>query len=75
MVALDAGEQMMELFTFGQRGEMLHASGFQIYESQLFHGGEGREYQPRQIAIADVTGDGKHDIIMLIHDRVVVYVE
>lgn len=75
MVALDAGEQMMELFTFGQHGEMLHASGFQIYESQLFHSGEGREYQPRQIAIADVTGDGKHDIIMLIHDRVVVYVE
>ncbi|MDG2477947.1 MAG: VCBS repeat-containing protein [Phycisphaerales bacterium] len=75
MVALDAGEQMMELFTFDQAGDMLHATGFQIYESQLFHGGEGREYQPRQIAIADVTGDGKHDIVMLIHDRIVVYIE
>lgn len=75
MVALDAGEQMMELFTFDNRGEMLHATGFQIYESQLFHGGEGREYQPRQIAIADVSGDGKHDIVMLVHDRILVYVE
>lgn len=75
MVALDAGEQMMELFTFDQNGDMHHATGFQIYESQLFHGGEGREYQPRQIAIADVTGDGKHDIVMLIHDRIVVYVQ
>ncbi len=75
MVALDAGEQMMELFTFDETGEMLHATGFQIYESQLFHGGEGREYQPRQIAIADVSGDGKHDIVMLVHDRIVVYVE
>ena len=75
MVALDAGEQMMELFTFDSGGEMLHATGFQIYESQLFHGGEGREFQPRQIAIADVSGDGRHDIVMLIHDRIVVYVQ
>ncbi len=75
MVALDAGEQMMELFTFDAAGEMLHATGFQIYESQLFHGGEGREYQPRQIAIADLSGDGKHDIVMLVHDRLVMYVQ
>jgi len=73
MVALDAGEQMMELFTFDGEGDMLHATGFQIYESNLFHGGESREYQPRQIAIADVTGDGGHDIVMLIHDRIIVY--
>ncbi|MCP4758233.1 MAG: VCBS repeat-containing protein [Planctomycetes bacterium] len=73
MVALDAGEQMMELFTFDKTGTMLHATGFQIYESRLFHGGNTREFQPRQIAIADVTGDGAHDIVMLIHDRIIVY--
>ncbi|MDP7070003.1 MAG: VCBS repeat-containing protein [Phycisphaerales bacterium] len=73
MVALDAGEQMMELFTFDKSGTMLHATGFQIYESRLFHGGDKREFQPRQIAIADVTGDGAHDVVMLVHDRVIVY--
>jgi len=73
MVALDAGEQMMELFTFDKGGTMLHATGFQIYESRLFHGGDTREFQPRQIAIADVTGDDAHDIVMLIHDRLIIY--
>ena len=73
MVALDAGEQMMELFTFDPDGDLLHATGFQIYESRLFQGGESREYQPRQIAIGDVTGDGADDVVLLVHDRIVVY--
>ena len=73
MVALDAGEQMFEIFTFDQSGEMLYATGFQIFETQLFHSGDTREYQPRQVVIADVTGDGSHDVIMLCHDRVLLY--
>ncbi|MCH2139678.1 MAG: hypothetical protein MK100_01420, partial [Phycisphaerales bacterium] len=66
-------EQMMELFTFDDKGDLLHATGFQIYESQLFSGGDTREFQPRQIAIDDVTGDGKDDIVMLVHDRIIIY--
>ena len=73
MVALDAGEQMIEIFTFDQGGEMLHATGFQIFETQLFHSGDTREYQPRQVVIADITGDGAHDVVMLCHDRVLLY--
>ncbi len=73
MVALDAGEQMLEIFTFDAADELLHATGFQIFETQLFHGGDAHEYQPRQVVIADLTGDGAHDIVMLCHDRLLVY--
>jgi hypothetical protein len=47
--------------------------GFPVYESQLFSGGDTREYQPRQISIADVTGDGSHDVVLLCHDRILIY--
>ena len=73
MVALDAGEQMMEILTFDHSGTMLHAMGFPVYESRLFSGGDTREYQPRQISIADVTGDGSHDVVLLCHDRILIY--
>ncbi|MDG2291800.1 MAG: VCBS repeat-containing protein, partial [Phycisphaerales bacterium] len=75
MVSLDAGEQMFELFTFDHGGQMLHVTNFKIYETRLFSRGEGREYQPSQIMITDLTGDGAHDVVMLIHDRVLVYVQ
>ncbi|MEM7229005.1 MAG: VCBS repeat-containing protein [Planctomycetota bacterium] len=73
LVSLDAGEQMCELFTFSESGTMLYATGFKVFESRLFTGGEGREYEPSQTVIADVTGDGAADLILLAHDRVLIY--
>ena len=73
MVSLDAGEQMFELFTFDRGGDLLHVTNFKIYESKLFGRGDGREFQPSQIMITDLTGDRAHDVIMLVHDRVLIY--
>ncbi len=73
MIALDSGEQMMELFTFDHEGTMHHVTNFKIFESRLFGRGDGREYQPSQAILTDLTGDGAHDIVMLIHDRILIY--
>ncbi|MCA9296654.1 MAG: VCBS repeat-containing protein, partial [Phycisphaerales bacterium] len=73
MVSLDAGEQMCEIFTFTETDQMLFATGFKVYESRLFSGGETREYQPSQAIIADLTGDGALDLVLLAHDRVLLY--
>ncbi len=73
LVSLDAGQQMCEIFTFTQSEHLLYATGFQVFESQLFSGGEPREFQPSQVQITDVTADGANDIILLSHDRILVY--
>ena len=75
MVALDAGEQMFEIFTFSDAGRVLHVTGFPVFESKLFSGSDGREYQPRQVVLQDVTGDGKTDVVLLVHDRLLVYAQ
>jgi hypothetical protein len=73
LVTLDAGEQMCEIFTFTETRRMLYATGFQVYESRLFSGGDTREFEPSQVVIADVTGDDAADIILLAHDRILLY--
>ncbi|MHC4447324.1 MAG: FG-GAP repeat domain-containing protein [Planctomycetota bacterium] len=73
LVSLDAGEQMCEIFTLAESGKLLYAAGFQVFESKIFSGGESREYQPSEVHIADVTGDGANDLILLAHDRVIIY--
>ncbi|MGI9014106.1 MAG: FG-GAP repeat domain-containing protein [Phycisphaerales bacterium] len=73
MLSLDAGEQMLEIFTFSEAGNMLYATGFQTFESRIFSGGAIREFQPSQCLIGDVTGDGANDIILLAHDRILLY--
>ncbi|MBI4603696.1 MAG: VCBS repeat-containing protein, partial [Planctomycetes bacterium] len=49
---------------------------FKVFEDGG-HGGDGDEKkavrEPREIAVADVTGDGKQDLVLLIHDRLVIY--
>lgn len=73
MISLDAGEQMLEIFTFAESGTMLYATGFKIYESKIFSGGEPREWQPSQAIITDVTNDGDNDVLLLSHDRLLLY--
>ncbi len=73
LVALDAGEQMCEIFTLTEMRRLLHVTGFQVFESKIFSGGEPREYEPSEALIADITGDGANDLILLAHDRVLIY--
>ena len=47
---------------------------FRVFESDpnaQKRGGQSAE--PRETLIADVTGDGKSDLVLLVHDRVLVY--
>jgi hypothetical protein len=52
------------------------ATRFKVFEDSQI-GGEVDEKrmarEPREIAIADVTGDDRRDIVLLIHDRIIVY--
>jgi len=73
MISLDAGEQMLEIFSFSEAENMLYAAGFQVFESRLFTGGAPRVFEPSQVLIGDVTGDAANDLILLAHDRVLIY--
>ena len=73
LVVLDAGEQSMGILSFSESGRLMPATRFKVFESRLFQGGEPREFEPSVALIADVTGDGADDVILLCHDRMLVY--
>lgn len=70
---VDSGEQMCSILTFSASRKVQLATEFEMYESRLFSGGEGRELEPRDMMVIDCTGDGKDDLLLLIHDRVIVH--
>lgn len=73
MAVLDASEQMCSILTFSETRRLFFATEFKVFESRLFQGGQSREFQPSEAVIADVTGDGAQDLILLVHDRVMIY--
>jgi hypothetical protein len=46
---------------------------FPVFEEKNFNKQGAGGAQPREAIIADVTGDGRNDLVLLIHDRIVVY--
>jgi hypothetical protein len=73
LVCLDAGEQMCEILAFSEAKQLLYATAFKVFESKIFSGGEPREYEPSDAIIADITGDSLNDLVLLCHDRVLIY--
>lgn len=73
LVVLDAGQKMCTILTFSSRRDLLFATEFEVFQSRLFEAEQQRDLQPAQSIIADLTGDGADDLILLVHDRVVIY--
>lgn len=73
IVALDAGQQSAQILSLSRSGELRPMANFKVFESKIFSGGEPREYEPREVVIADVTGDGAEDLVLVAHDRILLY--
>ena len=54
-------------------GDLARALYWKLFEEKNFDGEGGGGLEPREAAIADVTGDGRNDLILLVHDRVLIY--
>jgi len=49
---------------------------FTLFEADRhYRGKRGSEYQPRDFQLHDVNGDGKPDLVLLIHDRILTYLQ
>ena len=73
VTALDAADQMAEILTFSQSGQLRYGTAFEVFESKMFTGGEPKEFEPNMGMVTDITGDGKDDLVLMAHDRVLIY--
>jgi hypothetical protein len=49
------------------------ANRWPVFEERTFRGRRSELPEPREALIVDVTGDGKNDLVVLVHDRILVY--
>ena len=66
-----------QLFGSGQVFSLPHklvpGNRWQVFEERTFRSRRNDDIEPREALVADVTGDGKNDLIVLVHDRILVY--
>ncbi|MBX3315985.1 MAG: VCBS repeat-containing protein [Phycisphaeraceae bacterium] len=73
LVVLDAREQMCMILSLTASRRIVPATEFKVFESRLFMRGDGRQYEPSASWVGDLTGDGAHDIMLTVHDRLLIY--
>ena len=74
LLAVDSrGSRMLEILTWDDDGwsGVYHFTIFEVDPS--YQGRQGSATEPRQVLLSDLTSDGKLDVALLIHDRVLVY--
>jgi len=74
-VMVEYKKNHLDILTLDQNGQAVGATRFQVFEKKSYRE-DGRSQagaEPSELVIADVTGDGKNDIVTITHDRVIVY--
>ncbi len=66
----------IEILALDSDMKPIPAMRFKIFEQKSYR--DSKEFakisiEPREMKIADVTGDGKNDLVTVIHDRIIIY--
>jgi hypothetical protein len=73
LVFMETARNYLDLVIFDANHKLVPANRWQVFEERTFRGRRSDFPEPREAAVADVTGDGKNDLIVLVHDRILVY--
>ncbi len=74
LVLIDTGINGLEILHLDQTLTPRAATHFRVFEEKrLVTSSDSYGTEPREGLIADVTGDGRADLILLCHDQVIVY--
>lgn len=73
IVTLDSEEHFCQILTLSASRRLMHATEFKVFESMLYTFGGRSGAEPRHAIVTDLTGDGRDDILVLVHDRLLIY--
>lgn len=76
IVMVEYGHSHIEILALDADQKPVPAVRFKIFEEKSYRDSKPRpkaSAEPRELTIADVTGDGKDDMVTIIHDRVIIY--
>jgi hypothetical protein len=73
LIFMETTKNYLDLVLFGPDHKLTPADRWQVFEQHTFRGRDNALPEPREAVVADVTGDKKNDLIVVVHDRILVY--
>ena len=73
LVFMETAKNYIDLVYFDKNRKLVPGDRWQVFEQHTFRGAQNALPEPRECVVADVTGDKKNDLLVLVHDRILVY--
>ena len=73
LVFMETAKNYLDLVIFDASRKLVPMNRWQVFEERTFRNRRSDFPEPREAVIADFTGDGKNDLIVLVHDRILLY--
>ena len=73
LVFMETSKNHLDIVVFDKNHKLLPGDRWQVFEQKTFRGRGGDGTEPREAVVADLTGDGKNDLAVVVHDRILLY--
>jgi hypothetical protein len=73
LIFMETAKNYLDVVSFTAHHKLVPADRWQVFEQHTFRARDNAVPEPREVLVADVTGDKKNDLIVLVHDRVLLY--
>ncbi len=73
LVFLETAKNYLDMVNFTRRHKLEPFERWQVFEEHTFRNSTDSLPEPREAIVTDVTGDGKNDLVVVVHDRLLVY--
>ncbi|HEY1716885.1 MAG TPA: VCBS repeat-containing protein [Verrucomicrobiae bacterium] len=73
LMFLETAKNYLDIVQFDSHHKLVPGDRWQVFEQHTFRGNADALPEPREALAADVTGDKKNDLIVVVHDRILVY--
>ena len=73
LVFLETGRNYIDIVALDPPHRLVPVNRWQVFEERTFRNRRSELPEPREALVVDVTGDGKNDLVVLVHDRILVY--
>ncbi|QDU64869.1 FG-GAP repeat protein [Planctomycetes bacterium Pan216] len=77
VLLLEPSRHHLEILAVGPDVDLKRAQRWQVFEEKTFRSGafSGGGLEPREVVIGDVNSDGREDIVLVTHDRILIYIQ
>jgi hypothetical protein len=73
LIFMETAKNYIDLVFFDQARKLVPGDRWQVFEQHTFRAVQNALPEPRECVVGDMTGHKKNDLLVLVHDRILLY--